>query len=410
VPMSKPTDEDREKLPWIHFTGDMDWEPGCMDHTFTAADGELEDSHGALIDEDDLFEHFDQRVSLTGEIIHPNDEYDYHFQNPRDRACSHLANNHKTQLKEPDFEALRPNFGWAPIEMIKKTFAKSTQFFRNMYRLPLRKHFKSRFPGANVGRRNEAVAMDTYFSDTPAIGGAIKMAQIFVGRKTLVTDVYPMNQENQIPCTLEHNIKDRGAMETIISDGAKAATSARTKSVCGIFTIKDYQSEPHHQHQNYAENRVGTLKDGTNRVMDRSGAPSNLWLLALIYVCILLNHMVNDSIGGKAPLNALLGLQPDISMFLAFSFYEPVLCAADNKYPSESPEILGRFVGFEMNAGDAMTFKILTDVTNQIITRSAVRSRDNIKDPNLRVSPSGGENDHPSSKPVRNCIYKKDVV
>jgi hypothetical protein len=126
VPMSKPTDEDREKLPWIHFTGDMDWEPGCMDHTFTAADGELEDSHGALIDEDDLFEHFDQRVSLTGEIIHPNDEYDYHFQDPCDRACSHLANNHKTRLKEPDYEALRPNFGWVPIELIKKTFAKST--------------------------------------------------------------------------------------------------------------------------------------------------------------------------------------------------------------------------------------------------------------------------------------------
>ena len=107
--------------------------------------------------------------------------------------------------------------------MIKKTFAKSTQFFCNMYRLPLHKHFKSRFPRANVGQRTEPVAMDTYFSDTPAIGGAVKMAQIFVGRKTLVTDVYPMLSESQIPCTLVHNIKDRGAMDTIISDGAKAA-------------------------------------------------------------------------------------------------------------------------------------------------------------------------------------------
>jgi hypothetical protein len=33
--------------------------------------------------------------------------------------------------------------------MIKKIFAKSTQFFRNMYPLPLRKHFKSHFPAAN---------------------------------------------------------------------------------------------------------------------------------------------------------------------------------------------------------------------------------------------------------------------
>jgi hypothetical protein len=178
--------------------------------------------------------------------------------------------------------------------------------------------------------------MDTYFSDTPAIGGAVKMAQIFVGRKTLVTDVYPMNHEHQIPCTLEHNIKDRGAMETIISDGARAAIGPRIKSICGIFSIKNYQSEPHHQHQNYAENRIGTLKDATNRVMERSGAPAETWLLALMYVCILLNHMSNDSLGDIAPLNALLGLYPDISMFLAFSFYEPVLYSADNRYPSES--------------------------------------------------------------------------
>ena len=60
------------------------------------------------------------------------------------------------------------------------------------------------------------------------------MAQIFVGRKTLVTDIYPMTSEKQIPGALEHNIKDRGDMETIISDGAKANISARIKTMCGI--------------------------------------------------------------------------------------------------------------------------------------------------------------------------------
>jgi hypothetical protein len=218
MPMSKPTEEERDTLPHIFLTGDMDWDPSCMDHTFTDADGAFDDPSGALIDVDDLFEHFENRTTLTGEIIHPDAACDYHFGNSQERACSYLANNHKTRLKDPDYEALRPNFGWAPIGIIKKTFAKSTQFFRNMFRLPLRKHFKSRFPGANVGRRNEAVAMDTYFSDTPALGGSVKMAQIYVGRKTMVTDVYPMLSESMIPATLEHNIKDRGAMETIISD------------------------------------------------------------------------------------------------------------------------------------------------------------------------------------------------
>ena len=104
------------------------------------------------------------------------------------------------------------------------------------------------------------------------------MASIFVGRKALITNVYPMMAETQIPCTLGHNIKDRGAMETIISDGARAAIGPRIKAICGIFTVKNYQSKPHHQHQNYAENRVGTLKDATNCVMERAGAPANLWI------------------------------------------------------------------------------------------------------------------------------------
>jgi hypothetical protein len=62
-----------------------------------------------------------------------------------------------------------------------------------------------------------------------------------------------------------------------------------------------------------------------------------------------------------------------------------------------------------MNAGDAMTFLVLTDDTKQVIIRSAVCTRNNVKDPNLRLSPAGGENDtHPVSKPVQQVIYEKD--
>jgi hypothetical protein len=293
--------------------------------------------------------------------------------------------------------------------MIKKTFAKSIQFFQRMYRLPQRKHFKSQFHGANIGRRNEPDATNAYFSDTPAIGGAVKMAQILVESKTLVKDVYPTMTESQTPCTLEHNIKDRGAVDTIISHDTMAAIGPRIKAISELDAVKNYQSEPNHQHQNYAEKRVGTLKDDNNHAMDRSGAPGNLWPLALIFLCILLNLTSNHILGNINPLNAILGLHPDISMFQAFSFNEPVLYNADSKYPSESIELSGRFTAFELCSGDAMTFKILTDDTKRIIIRSPVRSRDTVKDPNLRLSPAGGELDsHPVSKTIKNCIYEKD--
>ena len=119
-------------------------------------------------------------------------------------------------IKEPEYEALRSKMGWKPADVIKRTFAATTQFFRNTYRLPFRKHFKSRFPSANVSRRNETVATDTMYSDTPAIGNGAKACQVYVGRTSLVTDVYPMMTDKYFFKTLEDTIRHRGAPEVLM--------------------------------------------------------------------------------------------------------------------------------------------------------------------------------------------------
>ena len=49
----------------------------------------------------------------------------------------------------------------------------------------------------NVPRRHEPVATDTIFSDTPAVDSGVKQAQVFVGRDSLVADVYPMKSGKQ---------------------------------------------------------------------------------------------------------------------------------------------------------------------------------------------------------------------
>ena len=72
--------------------------------------------------------------------------------------------------------------------------------------------------------------------------------------------------------------------------------------------------------------------------MNRSGAPANCWLLCLIYVCYLLNHIACTALDGKIPLFALPGITPDISIILLFTFYQPVFYATyDQNFPSESP-------------------------------------------------------------------------
>ena len=104
-----------------------------------------------------------------------------------------------------------------------------------------------------------------------------------------------------------------------------------------LLHILDWHSEPYHQNQNPAEWRYRTIKSWTNTVMNRSGAPANCWLLCLIYVCYLLNHIACTSLDGKITLLALTGITPDISIILLFTFYQPVFYATYYQhFPSES--------------------------------------------------------------------------
>ncbi|KAL7564901.1 hypothetical protein ACA910_009390 [Epithemia clementina (nom. ined.)] len=113
----------------------------------------------------------------------------------------------------------------------------------------LKKHFKARNPVLNIPWHHEPVATDTIFSDTPAVDHGGKMAQIFVGRRTLVCDAYGIKSTKQFVNTLQDNIRERGAMETLISDGGSALISNKVKDILRTLLIADYQSELFYQHK-----------------------------------------------------------------------------------------------------------------------------------------------------------------
>ena len=143
--------------------------------------------------------------------------------------------------------------------------------------------------------------------------------------------------------------------------------------------------------------------------MNRSGAPANCWLLCLIYVCYLLNHIACSALDGKIPLLALTGITPDISIILLFTFYQPVFYTAyDQHFHSESEERAGYWVGFVEHCGDAMTHKILDHDTLKSIYRSAVRPKKS-STPNHRLAPHGGEVSA-SSDPLTENAQKDSLV
>ena len=388
--LGRPTDQDMDTYPHVFFTSPDEWDPSVLDHDPPPLDG-LDPSQ--VLDQPfgesmlDANGDFNERIIANLNILLDAPPEDY---------GSYIANLHQGSSQEPDWNALSPFFAWTSPSSIQDTFNVTTRHETAPHTQDnIKKHFKSRNPVFNIPRRSEAVATDTIFSDTPAVDDGSTMAQFFCGRDTLVCDAYGIKSTKQFINTLSDNIRKRGAMDTLISDGGKYEISKQVTDLLRSLFIQDYQSEPYHQHQNKAENCFGLAKRYTNTVMNTSGCPACCWLLCLQYICVVLNHLASPTLQGVCPVQALEGTTPDISFLLHFSFFEPVYYRIDSSepdlnFPSSSNEKKGYWVGFADNQGDSLTWRILTEDTQKIIIRSGVRSALRTTT-NQRLASSSGE-------------------
>ena len=173
-----------------------------------------------------------------------------------------------------------------------------------------------------------------------------------------------MNTESQGLEVLEDYIAEYGAPHHIRTDNAQMEVGKKWKQVLRKYTISSSTTEPHHPWQNPAERRIQEYKKGTNRILDRTGAPAYLWFYALLLWVGLLNVLAKLSHGNKSCHEVATGFTPDISPYLEFTFYDPVYYYDESeKFPS-SKEQLGRWLGPNINCGDAMTYYILTEKTH----------------------------------------------
>ena len=189
----------------------------------------------------------------------------------------------------------------------------------------MRKHYKLRFPVANVPRRDETVATDTIFADTPALDdgiaghGGCTMLQFYVGCSSTYAAGYPMANETQVSKTLQDFIRSYGAPNALFSDNAKSEISKAVTDILRHFYMKHYRSEPYQQNQNPAERRIQEIKKHTNVLLDRTGAPACMWLLCMLYDIDLHNHLAGPNLENQiTPIQKSFGYTPDISKFLQF--------------------------------------------------------------------------------------------
>ena len=294
----------------------------------------------------------------------------------------------RSTLNPIDVKKVQSKLGWIPMQVAEATMKVTTQLAKNQLRLPLRHHFKSRFPQLNRNRLvRETYSTDTIFSSVPALNTNETCMQIFCGKVSKFCRGYGLRSETHGVQALQDFLTEVGAPYRIINDNAKLEVSEAWKKILRTYNIDKGTTEPYHPHQNPVERRIQEIKKVSLSIMDHTNAPDSLWLMATKYAILLLNHTANKSIGGITPIERAFGVTPDISALLQYAFYEPVLyldsIPNSTSFPS-SKEKLGRFVGIAEATGDALTYYVLTS-ENKIIARSVMRSALDAENLNLRA-------------------------
>jgi hypothetical protein len=280
--------------------------------------------------------------------------------------------------KDPDFQALRPNFGWVNVDLIRDTLKNTTQWYHAKSRYPMHRHFRSRFPAANVSRLNETVATDTIVSNTPAADdgfpghGGCTCVQIYTGTESAITEGFPMSDEVEMHKTMSDFIWKHGVPNALFSNNAKVVTSETVLDILRHFNMGQMFSEPDQQNQNPCERHFQDINKLVESLMDHTGPPAKYWLLCLMFSMYLFNHLALTQLDGKTPIETAHGYKPDISALLAaFHWWEPVYARAhDRHFPSESREELCQWVGVAEDTGNVLTYLLLTDDAGQLIKRS----------------------------------------
>ena len=158
--LDKPTDADLERYPAVDLTGPHEWDPSVLDYTHPSGDWEPPwssdpDERFAFDPNFDEFGDYIQRAIQTLSILDDLSRANQHVI----RSNQHVVNN-----DTPDYEKLRPDFGWVNLDTVQKTMEQSTQrgvSIPNTF--PIKNHLKSRNPELTIPTIHVSVLLILHF-------------------------------------------------------------------------------------------------------------------------------------------------------------------------------------------------------------------------------------------------------
>eukprot|EP00536_Pseudo-nitzschia_multiseries_P005269 jgi/Psemu1/12096/gm1.12096_g len=354
--MRKYTSEEYAQLPHVVMTSDKHWNPSVLDGAYTPQDDlfvqrylpktnllpyqdydEFGAPRGTAQDTSSDVTSFMSR-STTSPILQPLDKRDasvwlsltdYIHQEVLSRCSIQPPSNSLTaapHIQSPtalDYLSLKPFFGWVSLDRIKATFDNSTQY-GSLSLSPdgnIFKGFQSPQPVMNVRPFHDGILSDVIYSDTPAVNGGSKLAQVFFGRKSHIIHVEEMRTTAdflpcfQIFCTPPH---------------------LWLLCMTYIAGLLNHLSDPNLSDKQPIFIATGVLGD----------------------------------------------ISPYISFFWFEPVYYKT---PDTPFGSQTTECLGHFVGLVEHVGNGLCFKIWDPITNKLLDRSGVCTALNQEHCNKRV-------------------------
>jgi hypothetical protein len=144
----------------------------------------------------------------------------------------------------------------------------------------VRRHLKSRFQTLRRKRLNEFIATDIFFANEKSIEGN-HCAQVFFGMTSKMLHNAGMKTELEFSGVYLDFIGKCGIPSALQRDDENSEMSQCVKNIHRELIIAGQWTEPHSPWYNPAElNGVKYLKEHAQVLLDRTGAPDNLWFLA----------------------------------------------------------------------------------------------------------------------------------
>ena len=132
----KPTDDELATLPHIIMTSDVDWNPSIHDHKIDDIDAFYDDAIDTVeYDNFNQFGEYRHRTIGIHDVVHDpqmmdKGVYDEPTVNLIETGGTHNCFAISQAHVKPDFQSLRPLFGWFPADTIQRTFDVTTRFAR----------------------------------------------------------------------------------------------------------------------------------------------------------------------------------------------------------------------------------------------------------------------------------------